>query len=153
MRLSALRDAPSAFGSALADEIGRTDEDWQIRASHASAGEKLATYLATLDQRTIGIVTGYRPASTPHVVELVSMWTSPDARRSGVGRLMVQAVVDWATEIQVRSVELWVMRANPAAERLYESMGFTEDVGYRALPSDPCADELRMSLPLAVGSE
>ena len=148
LRLSALHDSPSAFGSAYADEIGRSDEEWMRRASQASAGDDLATFFALTEGVAVGVVTGYRPKETPQEVELVSMWTSPDARRSGAGRALVGVVVDWATAAVAHSVGLWVMRGNGAAERLYESMGFREALGYEPRSSDPCADELRMGLSL-----
>ena len=43
---------------------------------------------------------------------------------------------------------LWVTRGNAPAQLLYESMGFRETGEYQPLPSDPCADEIRMILHL-----
>ena len=60
------------------------------------------------------------------------MWTAPDARRAGVGALLVRAVVDWATEIGSSSIGLWVTRGNGPAAALYESLGFRRD---RRLPT------------------
>ena len=76
------------------------------------------------------------------------MWTSPDVRRSGAGRLLVQALIDWAVESQAQSVGLWVMRGNSSAEQFYASIGFRELVDYQPQSSDPCAEELRLSLAL-----
>jgi GNAT superfamily N-acetyltransferase len=98
IRLAALLDIPSAFGSTYADEVTRTEEHWMHRALLASSGRDSTVFLAWMDGRAVGIVGGYRPDPSAGAVELVSMWTAPDARRSGVGGLLVQAVTDWAIE-------------------------------------------------------
>jgi GNAT superfamily N-acetyltransferase len=57
----------------------------------------------------------------------------------------VQAVIDWATEAHT-TVALWVTRGNDPAHALYTSMGFRETGEYQPLPSDPCKDEIRMTI-------
>lgn len=81
-------------------------------------------------------------------VQLVSSWTQPAARRPGVGRLLVDAVLDWARTCGAQAADLWVTRGNVGAENLYRAMGFV-DVGDRQRPpSGPCKDEVRMRLDL-----
>jgi GNAT superfamily N-acetyltransferase len=148
IRLAALLDTPSAFGSTHADEVTRTDEHWMHRALLASSGRDSAVFLAWMEGRAVGIVGGYRPDLAAGDVELVSMWTAPEARRTGLGGLLVRAVIDWAKEIGSPSIGLWVTRGNAPAQGLYESLGFRETGDQQPLPSDPCKDELRMSLLL-----
>jgi ribosomal protein S18 acetylase RimI-like enzyme len=148
VRLAALTDTPSAFGSTYDDEAGRSDAEWSERALWASAGVERITFLARQDGRTVGIAGGYREAIGSTEVHLVSMWTAPESRRSGLGQQLVHAVIDWATETEARSVGLWVTRGNAPAQLLYESMGFRETGEHQPLPSDPCADEIRMILHL-----
>jgi GNAT superfamily N-acetyltransferase len=146
LRLAALSDAPSAFGSTLAEEVERTDAEWSDRALSASAGTERITLVARLDEQVVGIAGGYRQEIQSTEVNLVSMWTAPEVRRTGVGRLLVGAVIDWARETGASSVGLWVTRGNAPAQLLYGSMGFRETGEYQPLPSDPCADEIRMIL-------
>jgi GNAT superfamily N-acetyltransferase len=148
IRLAALFESPFAFGSRYEDEAKRTDEAWLAWATRASTGRDRVVFLAWMDGRPGGIAGGYRPDRTTEAIELVSMWTAPEARRSGAGRLLVQAVIDWAIETDTPSVSLWVTRGNTPAQRLYESMGFRETGDYQPLPSDPCKDELRMERAL-----
>jgi ribosomal protein S18 acetylase RimI-like enzyme len=148
VRLAALADAPFAFGSIFAEEAERSDTDWSDRARWASAGAERITLLARLGERVVGIAGGYREEIGSTEVHLVSVWTAPEARRSGLGRRLVGAVIDWAVETGASSVGLWVTRGNAPAQRLYESMGFVETGEYQPLPSDPCADEIRMTLQL-----
>lgn len=148
VRLAALAESPSAFGSTYAGESSLTIEDWSDRARAGSDGSERATFLAVADDGIVGLVGGYRPEAASAVVELVSMWTHPTVRRTGVGRLLVNAVLDWARACGAREVQLWVTRGNTAAEFLYRAMGFTETGDYQPLPSDPCQDETRMAVAL-----
>lgn len=148
VRLKALADAPYAFGSTLARESLLTDDDWADRARAGSQGSDRATFLAVIDGSVVGLIGGYIADSGQSEVDLVSMWTDPAVRRSGVGRLLVDAVVGWARERGATHVSLWVTCGNTAAEGLYRSVGFVDVGEYQALPSDPCKDEKRMILTL-----
>ena len=149
VRLAALADSPGAFGSIHAAEADLADDFWIERAERSSTGTDIATFLARLDRRVIGLVTAYRVEHAPTSVELVSMWTAPDDRRSGAGRFLVGAVAGWAIAGHASDVGLWVMRGNTAAQRFYESLGFAVTGEYEPLASDPCKDEVRMRLELA----
>ena len=144
IRLAALLESPSAFGSTHAAEVDRPDDHWTSRASLGAAGRQSAIYLAIADQSVVGIAGGYRPDPAGSSIELVSIWVSPTQRRSGIAAKLVQAVIDWASEINATSVELWVTRGDDAAVTLYEAAGFRPTDEYQPLPSDPCKDEQRM---------
>jgi ribosomal protein S18 acetylase RimI-like enzyme len=144
IRLAALLESPSAFGSTHAAEVDQPDDHWAARASLGAAGRHNAIYLAIVDQSIIGIVGGYRPDPAGSSIELVSMWVSPMQRRAGIAAKLVEAVVGWAGEIKATSVDLWVTRSNDAAVRLYEAAGFRETNEHQPLPSDPCRNEQRM---------
>ena len=144
VRLAALLESPSAFGSTYAAEVDQPDDHWASRASLGAAGRRSAMYLAIVDQSVVGIVGGYRPDPAGSSIELVSMWVSPAQRRAGIAAKLVEAVVGWASETNATSVDLWVTRGNDAAVRLYEAAGFRETDEHQPLPSDPCKDEQRM---------
>lgn len=146
VRLAALADRPEAFGSTHEREVAFSDELWAARAMESSSGATSATFLAWKDRTPVGIVAGFRDGD---LVELVSMWTGPEARRRGVGRRLVDAVVGWAGASGATRVELWVTRGNDDAQRLYAAAGFTVTGDHQPLASDPCKDELRMVRPVA----
>lgn len=148
VRLAALADAPSAFGSTYLVEADRSEAEWVQRAVGGSQGSDRATFFAEFDGDVVGLVGGYRAEPTPSVVELVSMWVAPSARGQGVGALLVDAVVAWAVATNASTVALWVTRGNAPAERLYESRGFVATGEAQPLPSDPSLDESRMTLIL-----
>jgi GNAT superfamily N-acetyltransferase len=148
VRLTALQESPSAFGSTFDAEASRADLEWTERAQRAAAGPDRVTFFAVLDGRIVGLVGGYRPDARGSIVELVSMWTAPAARRTGVARELVAAVVEWARATSATTVHLWVTRGNEPALRLYEATGFRLTGGSQPLPSDPAKDELAMVLDL-----
>ena len=55
---------------------------------------------------------------------LEDLYVEPQARGSGLGRALTQAVIDRATTRGCRRVELDVNSENPAALALYRSLGF-----------------------------
>ena len=148
VRLAALEDAPSAFGSTHESEASRTDAAWVQRAVAGSRGSDRATFFAQLDEEIVGLAGGYREERFSLIVELVSMWVAPRVRGRGVGNLLVDAVTAWARETNATRISLWVTRGNTPAERLYESKGFVTIGVLKPLPSDPARDDARMYLTL-----
>jgi GNAT superfamily N-acetyltransferase len=148
IRLAALQESPAAFGSSYEAEAAGAQSDWAERARSGAEGVDRVTFFAVLDGHVVGLVGGYRPDPSGSDAELVSMWTSPAARRAGVGRALVNAVVEWAREVAATRLCLWVTRGNEPAQRMYESIGFRETGDCQPLPSDPCKDEIRMALAL-----
>jgi GNAT superfamily N-acetyltransferase len=148
LRISALTDRPDAFGSTLERELAFDDDLWDERASEASGGSLRSVFLAWSGDEAVGIVGGMRESHDAAAVEIVSMWTSPSARRLGIGRRLVEAVVDWATDAGAERIELWVTRGNDSAQRLYETLDFVVTDEHQPLPSDPCKEEVRMTRPI-----
>ena len=143
IRLKALQDARTAFGSTYESQVGRTEQQWRDRLHPANG----LTCLAMLHGRIVGMAAGHPEGDG--VVELISMWVSPDARRRGVGDALVDEVVHWAREQHADAVELWVTRGNDPAERLYARHGFVSTGVTKPLPSNPALDEFAMRLPLS----
>ena len=148
VRLAALEDAPSAFGSTHAAEASRPDDEWVQRAVAGSQGNDRATFFARLDDDVVGLAGGHRDERSSSTVELVSMWVAPHVRGRGVGALLVDAVTSWAIDTKATSIALWVTSGNRPAERLYESKGFVPTGELQPLPSDPSRNEARMALVL-----
>jgi GNAT superfamily N-acetyltransferase len=85
----------------------------------------------------VGLVTGLRDVGGAGDVLIVSMWVAPEARGHGLGRRLLDVVVDWAREVGAPYVELWVTEGNGPAQTLYERAGFLP-TGVRApLDTDP----------------
>jgi RimJ/RimL family protein N-acetyltransferase len=69
----------------------------------------------------------------PTMRHAASLGMSVDAahRRRGIGRALLQALVDWAREQGLRRVALQVMTRNAAGIALYKKMGFVEEGCHR----------------------
>ena len=124
VRLRALLDSPDAFGSTHEREAGYSDDDWREWARDGSAGVRETCLLARVDGEAAGMVAAYVQDGAEHA-HLIGMWVDPAARRRGVGGLLLEAIVGWATGAGLRSVRLDVALGNPDAARLYEGRGFS----------------------------
>lgn len=69
VRLAALADAPSAFGSSYAAEVDQPDDHWTSRAELGAAGERSVTFFAVVDGSVVGLVAAYRPDAAGPSVE------------------------------------------------------------------------------------
>lgn len=148
IRLRALADAPAAYASTLAREERQPAGAWEAAAARRCAGDREAAFVAVAAGRWVGLVGAYRPLSARSTVELVSLWTAPEARGRGVGRELVERVMAWAATPYTASVQLWVARDNDGAHRFYERLGFRETGDHQPLPSEPCRNEVRMAVRL-----
>ena len=114
VRLQALQDTPSAFGSTYAKESRLTDDYWLERAAQWNGGSSTA-FLAMDDTTPCGITGCFLNRDNALQAHLVSMWVSPSHRRDGIGRLLVNAVVDWACSQKVETLYLTVTNTNESA--------------------------------------
>ena len=149
IRLEALRDHPSAFGSSYAREAVRDEEHWRGRSS---GGGMFLAYLTEVTEvgevsEPAGLAGGYQ--ADPVTVELVSMYVRPRGRGRGVGEALVAAVIGWASDRRATSVHLWVTETNAPARALYQRCGFALTGERQPLPSDPAISEVAMARPLA----
>jgi GNAT superfamily N-acetyltransferase len=146
LRLAALADSPTAFGQRLDEAAAQADDEWQTSARAASSGDRRAWFIARLDGRAVGLVQGRR--RPPHDCLVFSMWVAPDARRTGAGRALLDAVDEWASGWGGRQVVLWVIAGNDLA------LGFYRRLGFKLLRSGPDASSgivygaLAMSRPI-----
>jgi ribosomal protein S18 acetylase RimI-like enzyme len=149
VRLTALRDAPYAFGSTYAREAAFTEEQWRGRFHDRAVA--LFAYDDSARDDLAGDGSTAAPAGLAGVyvkdgvADLVSMWVRPAARGLGVGEALVAAAGSWAKARSFETLFLWVTESNTPARRLYERCGFTPTGEHQPLPSDPTLREIRMS--------
>jgi ribosomal protein S18 acetylase RimI-like enzyme len=123
IRLHALRDSPTAFSSTFSRESSFSDNDWLQRASN-SISESSVAYLAMDMDIACGIVRGSSDDQDSSVIWVESMWVAPSHRRNGIGRMLVNRVLDWARDRNAREVKLEVTNSNESAIPFYQSLGF-----------------------------
>ena len=125
IRLRALQDSPGAFGSTYDREVQFTAADWQRRAARCD-GDKAIGYLAFDGDTAQAIAVGVLDSDNPARAELVSMWVAPDYRQGGVGKQLVNGVIDWATTKQATALYLMVTSGNVGAIAFYQRLGFVK---------------------------
>jgi ribosomal protein S18 acetylase RimI-like enzyme len=121
IRLEALRCNPEAFGSTFDAENAQPLTVFSDRIGGSSV------FGAFLDSKLVGIAglligKGQKEA---HKGRLVGMYVRPSARRAGVGRRLVETIVESARH-SVELIQLAVVSDNEPARRLYERRGFVE---------------------------
>ena len=121
LRLRALADAPSAFGSTLADWTGPGETEQRRRERLSSVALNL---VASLSAKPVGMASATSPVKDE--VELISMWVAPEARGRGVGGVLVEAIALWALKQPVARVALDVRKANTEAVKLYQQHDFVD---------------------------
>jgi len=125
IRLRSLLDAPEAFGQRHDEAAATADSEWDATARASAEGNRRVWFFARSegDAEPIGVVQARR--RQPLDCLLFSMWVAPEARRLGVGTLLIDAVRDWGASWGARCVVLWLLAANEPAMRFYDRIGFT----------------------------
>jgi ribosomal protein S18 acetylase RimI-like enzyme len=121
VRLEALKLAPEAFSATLEAESAEPLSWFADRLGRS------AVFGACADGDLLGIA-GWFVRDGPkqqHKGVLVGMYVRPDARRAGIGRRLVEAVIENARR-RVDLLQLSVVSGNEAACRLYARLGFVE---------------------------
>ena len=144
VRLRALQEAPYAFGSTYAREVQFDHAEWARRVERWN-GERGVGFLAMDGATACGIAGSLLDENNPTRAQLVSMWTAPTHRQLGIGRLLVNAVLDWARTRNVHALLLMVTSNNDPAIRFYERLGFTKTGRTEPYPNNPSVLEVEMS--------
>ena len=124
LRLRALADSPDAFGSTLAHEQSRTDDEWAARLINASTSRADLPLVARVSGQVAGLAWAKINPLDHKVVNLYQMWVAPEFRQLGVGQMLLNRAIDWAREVNAQSMMLGVTCSNSSALRLYTRTGF-----------------------------
>lgn len=149
-RLRALQDTPSAFSSTYARESQFSDADWKARIERWN-GEKGIGLLAMDGASACGIAGSLLDEKDESRAQLVSMWTTPTLRCRGVGRLLVEGVLSWASRRGVHVLTLMVTSNNNAAMSFYERLEFERTGKTSPYPNDSAVVEYEMSRVVGSG--
>jgi len=112
----------------------RVRRGWVAETTNGMAGFVVATALSIRD--------------TPAECELEFVFVAPEARRQGIGRMLLRTVFTWARNLTADQIRLEVRPSNTGALRLYQQSGFSI-TGYRpAYYVDPPEDAVLMQCPI-----
>jgi ribosomal protein S18 acetylase RimI-like enzyme len=143
VRLSALRDNPSAFLSSHEREEAYDEQRWRQEFSRGEwnimqAGGKAIGLLGVTRELAMSLQECY----------LEYLWVAPDFRRSGLASTLLRTVLDRLRDSGVHTVWLYVLDGNRGAMRFYEGFGFQSTNERQLLPDHPAGSEERMRLRL-----
>ena len=121
IRLEALRANPEAFGSAFEVENAQPPSWFSDRLGNS-------TVLGVFRDSQLVAIAGFaiqQGQKRAHKGLLWGMYVRPDARMAGVGRQLIEAILDVARQ-HVELIQLTVVRDNARARSLYASLGFVD---------------------------
>jgi GNAT superfamily N-acetyltransferase len=124
LRLAALKESPTAFLSTYESAVERDWESWRAQADSASSGTERCTFIAFADRTPVGIASAYRDSPEAEEGEVLQFWVHPNWRSRGIGRALLEALVQWGAESGVRWLWAGVAAGNDRAVRFYERQGF-----------------------------
>lgn len=113
-------------------DLGERPEERRLRAVAEEAVQSngagsLLRVAEDSDGTIVGVLFGLvRPSlkTGSDSVWVEELYVVPGARRSGIGSILVEDLIDWCSEHGVESIELEAYRMNTAASILYRSHGF-----------------------------
>jgi len=122
IRLEALRVAPEAFASSLADWERLPDEEWRQRLTNnpvvvSFSGDEPVGIMGLLRQHA---------SKMEHRATIVMVYLRGSERGGGHAVAMLDLLLEHARTLGIRQVELAVSAENPAAVRFYLREGFHE---------------------------
>ncbi len=126
LRDEALRTAPTAFTSDYESSVGRDASEYVARFGVLESGQFFLGAFDTAGQ-LLGCLGCEREQRTKqrHCAVVVGMMVSPAAQRQGIGRTLVEACVQAASQVPgLTQLVLTVTASNPHVVRLYEQAGF-----------------------------
>jgi ribosomal-protein-alanine N-acetyltransferase len=145
-----LRHNPNAHylvvrAALVVDEaVDAEDGSWRLRL------QQLLAPRAPSSGRLLGYVGFWLVAGETHISTIA---VHPDARREGLGELLLTQVIDLAQEQEAEFVTLEVRESNVAAQRLYEKYGFQRTGRRKRYYTDTREDALIMTLEGLEGQE
>jgi ribosomal protein S18 acetylase RimI-like enzyme len=123
LRLRALRESPSAFGSRYEDQVVWPRSRWQERTATLAAGDSQVMFVAeTRGGHLAGCAGAY--VANDGILQVISVWVEPQSRRRGVATLLLDALVAWSRRRGAARLTLNVVSDNLPAIRTYLAYGF-----------------------------
>lgn len=127
LRLRSLRDSPHAFGSTEAVEALFGFDQWKQWVSERPeykvlVAEEGGVFVGTCSLAPI--------LNRPEQFNLFALWVAPQVRRTGVGKRLVQALIDFGATTHRKRIRVFVAEKNDPALSLFYVLGF-EDTGER----------------------
>ena len=125
---------------------------WSRSMMSGELADKHSYYLVAVPVGEPHRIVGYAGVRAPRAEpqsDIQTIGVAVDARRQGLGRVFMLRLIDEARDRGAREVFLEVRADNPAAQALYDSLGF-EQIAVRAKyyqPDGVDAHVMRLTIP------
>lgn len=119
LRLEALVESPSAFGSSYEEQVNYPEEIWRERAPN--------TLFAFVDGDPAGLIGLVRQPRLKqrHIVNVVSFYVKEKYRGLGIGKQLLDEIMSHIRSLpDVTKVSIGVNTTQIAAQRIYQGYGF-----------------------------
>lgn len=129
LRLAAVRDCPTAFGSDYTRESELSPEQLKERFRTPDEPDNgiFGAFIESESSTILAGILGFsreRGVKRRHVATLWSAIVAPDYQRRGIGGKLLDAAISHGRAIGCRQITLTVTANNAGARRLYISRGF-----------------------------
>jgi ribosomal protein S18 acetylase RimI-like enzyme len=114
------------WASAITPQVSRPED----RRFFGDGNDPQDVLVAVLAGEVVGYASLQAPtslASNRHVLEIRGLAVRPAHQRRGIARQLLEAVIEEARTRGIRRLRLRVLSTNPAARRLYASLGFERE--------------------------
>lgn len=125
LRLRAIQDSPQAFLDTEQETRAFPESKWKQRLADAAAGKSWQLF-AKLQGKLVGMIGAYRSEEDIRndAATAVGLWVAPEARGEGVGRKLMETLVDTLKQRSIKTAHLSVNVEQTAAVALYNKLGF-----------------------------
>lgn len=117
IRTLAVLDSPLAFGDSVSDVQERTEAEWKLWL------EKPHVYAIQNNDIYVSMAT-LRLDPKDNVWCINGVWTSPEYRRLGLSKMLIETIFDKAKILNIKFLELSVTSTQESAISLYKKLGF-----------------------------
>jgi ribosomal protein S18 acetylase RimI-like enzyme len=126
LRLAALQESPDAFSPTFETANLYDENYWKQSAIKTAASAQFDIFIAEIDGKPVGLVSGLvsGKADETQTGHIGMMWADPNVRGRGVGRQLLNHVMDYLGKLNCLTIELTVTETNQGAINLYESAAF-----------------------------
>ncbi len=129
LRLKSYQDDPYAFSESFEDEQLRPLEDFEEEIRIVGEPPEWFVLGAFTDSEDlVGFVKFRRDTRSKgrHKSMIHAMYVDPDYRKYGIGRQLVESVIDRAKEMNLEQIHLWVLHSehSTSAAKFYKKCGF-----------------------------
>ncbi|MDM4719611.1 GNAT family N-acetyltransferase [Micromonospora sp. WMMA1363] len=141
LRLEALRDSPTAFGTTYADTAALSDEVRRQQAASNATSPTSATFIAATEYgRWVGMASSAPLEEVPGHAHIHGVYVAPAHRgqEAGLATRLMDVAIRWTRDnTDAAWLTLGVHEDNTRAQAFYRRIGFTETGKVVPYPLDP----------------